>query len=1521
MELTNLNFLSNNESSGNTVGNLGSEQAFGLNIPGDQTNQLVVIDTRVEDYVQLVEGLSADTAVLVLDPGKDGITQIDDAIEQFQSLSALHIFSHGSSAQLQLGSTQLNTETLSLYESTLESWDTVFTDTADVLIYGCNVAEGVAGQAFLEDFSQLTGADIAASTNLTGNSFLGGDWYLEAHTGVIEAAEIIDSDTLAAYAGLLNTPPVTNGLVLNLDADFGITTDGSGVVTGWEDQTGSGNILTGLGDPQLITNRINGNNVIEFDNVDDQLSLTSGLSSLPAGSADRTVFLVATYDNDAEGTGGFSYGAPEDNNTFGLVTIDGSLGIQGWRPTNDFRSQEDARGAGWLTQSVVLENNSFNHYKNGTLIDSQTHVFATDSQQLVIGAEIDGSPAVGMEVAEVLVYDRALSDSERQAVENYLQQEYTLDSYQSLGNPNFQIQTVLDDGVGQAINLETLPDGRMLILNKNGNVKITDPLAANPVATDYLNIQNVSSDFEWGLYSIALDPNFETNNYIYAYYSNNSDGNRFRISRFTHHNDHAEDEIMVWEANEEIIDTFHYGGALSFGPDGMLYLATGDVFDQPEVVQDLTRSEGKVIRIDTSSVDTSGGWVRGGNNTHLIPSDNPFVDGPGGNLDEIWAYGLRNPFTGGWDLVWDETTQDWDPEASRFFIGEVGGNAQFGFDASWEDLHVATLSDAGANFGWPFYEGPNNFGQQLPDYVPPLFSVQHQDARAIIAGEIYRGNQLPGVYQDAFFFADYAKGWLRALTFDSEGNVTNDVPDGGFKLGPNNTDLQIGNPVGVHVGPDGALYYVDFFAGALNRIVFDSGNFSPTITEAAANFVPGLAPLNVDFIASATDPENDPLTYSWDFGDGAQATGINVSHQYAANGVYDVTLTVSDSINDPVVTSLDVSVGLTPTATITTPGDGQLFRAGDLIQINGTGEDVDGTIVDYDWTVRFIHDDHFHPELSGIDGTSLSFEVSDTGHDFSGFTGYEIAFTVTDSDGLSDTEVISILPDKVDVSFASNIPGGVTFELDQLPRVGDFTHDTLIGFNHTIEAPGTVNVDGVEYVFDSWSNGITTNSFVLTVPDADQTYTANYVVGNISANAVDDTVVIDEDAVGIAIDVLANDVDPENDPLTVTQVGTASNGGTVLINGTSDGLIYTPASDFVGVETFTYSISDGSGDTSQATVKVSIRGANDAPTAVADSFNASLDSTNNPLNVLSNDLDPDIAGVAPAIMDFGTYEVTEVSTVNPNRAIKVKHVLSGGGLDNADFIFDSTPATGSDPHFHMMGMPAAMRPTYLTQHNAGGTGERINFTMAREDGQAFAFEGFSYTSGQFFAGTNGSFSVIGTLTDGSEISQVFGPATSETIFQAVTLDGAGWKNITAVRFEGSIVATGTEVTQELNIDDIIVGAASDVLTITSVGTTSNGGTVLINGANDGLVYTPLAGYSGTETFNYTIQDQSGANSTATVTVNVSETATVPITSGLVLELDAGAGVTTDGTDLVTGWLDQSGSGNDLTGAGDPRLVS
>ena len=151
-----------------------------------EISEIVFIDTAVADYQSLVAGVKPGIATVILDSNQGGIAQISEYLAGCQEVSALHVICHGSPGSLQLGTAQLSLDTLNADASQLQKWAESLSAKAEILLYGCCVAAGDRGQAFVEQISRLTAAKIAASTTLTGSADLGGDWQLQATTGEIE---------------------------------------------------------------------------------------------------------------------------------------------------------------------------------------------------------------------------------------------------------------------------------------------------------------------------------------------------------------------------------------------------------------------------------------------------------------------------------------------------------------------------------------------------------------------------------------------------------------------------------------------------------------------------------------------------------------------------------------------------------------------------------------------------------------------------------------------------------------------------------------------------------------------------------------------------------------------------------------------------------------------------------------------------------------------------------------------------------------------------------------------------------------------------------------------------------------------------------------------------------------------------------------------------------------------------------------------------------------------------------------
>ncbi len=177
-----------------------------------RTLELVFVDTDTPDYATLVDALTGQASphrqfeVILLDNQRDGIWQISQALQNYSDISAIHLVSHGADGLVELGDTQLDSDSLRVQQDQLLGWSNYLTVDADILIYGCNLAAGEAGLELMRDLSRLTGADIAASEDLTGHASLGGNWVLEARVGQVETQVFASQGILESFRATLAAP-------------------------------------------------------------------------------------------------------------------------------------------------------------------------------------------------------------------------------------------------------------------------------------------------------------------------------------------------------------------------------------------------------------------------------------------------------------------------------------------------------------------------------------------------------------------------------------------------------------------------------------------------------------------------------------------------------------------------------------------------------------------------------------------------------------------------------------------------------------------------------------------------------------------------------------------------------------------------------------------------------------------------------------------------------------------------------------------------------------------------------------------------------------------------------------------------------------------------------------------------------------------------------------------------------------------------------------------------------------------
>ena len=611
--------------------------------------------------------------------------------------------------------------------------------------------------------------------------------------------------------------------------------------------------------------------------------------------------------------------------------------------------------------------------------------------------------------------------------------------------------TLLADGLDTPTAMEFAPDGRLFVSEKGGALRVikNGVLLSAPFAS-----LSVNSEGERGLMGIAFDPNFVQNGYVYVYYTTSADPVHNKVSRLTA--DPADPDRALAGSEHTILDMepltteFHNAGSLEFGPeDGKLYVSTGDNY-YPYLAQSLSSRFGKILRINPDGT---------------IPADNPFYN-TAGAYREIWALGLRNPFT----FAFSSTD-------GKMHINDVGQDG-------WEEIN---LGQRGANYGWPSCEGACS----EPQFTDPVHSYPHPSGAggsSIAGGAFYAASQFPSEYQESYFFGDYVGGFIKRLT--PENQVVDFLTD-------------INSPIDIEIGPaedDGSLYYLSIGAGEVHKVQYTTqGNYQPT-ASASANQTSGQSPLVVTFDGSAsTDPNSeDMLTHSWDFGDGSpSATGAQVTHSYTTEGPYVATLTVNDGKGSTDSDTIEVTVGNPPVGIIATPSPSTFYEAGDTISFSGSGNDAeDGTLPAsaFHWKVDFHHNIHTHPlqEFDGVRSGSFTIPtVGETDND----VWYRIYLTVTDSSGLVHEFTRDILPDQSTITLASNVTG-VELVLDGQPRMTPYSSAGVVGVERTVEAPSTQIVGGQRHDFQSWSDGgERVRTIVVPENNATTTLTAYYSAG------------------------------------------------------------------------------------------------------------------------------------------------------------------------------------------------------------------------------------------------------------------------------------------------------------------------------------------------------------------------------------------------------------------------------------------
>jgi glucose/arabinose dehydrogenase/PKD repeat protein len=641
--------------------------------------------------------------------------------------------------------------------------------------------------------------------------------------------------------------------------------------------------------------------------------------------------------------------------------------------------------------------------------------------------------------------------------------------------------TLLDKNITQGIRIDTAPDGRVFLAERDGRLKIFKPDTGTTVVAGQIP---TGTNGELGFVGFAVAPDFATSKHVYAHYVPTAPpyttSRISRVSRFTLTGDTLDlaSERPIYDVQHPAYaGGGHSAGDLEFAPNGDLYIATGDntgccasqgyppmderlggepgnanrqiANDAQATSANTNNPNGKILRIRPAA---DPGTPVGEGRSYTIPPGNMFTgaeDGGGKTLREIYAMGLRNPFTIG----------------SASSAGEVWF-ADYGPDATLESPtrgpagHVSMiLQKQPANYGWPYCyvpgkpyadwdyvtqlsrgyydcanlvnDSPNNLAPPANSFVNGgLFNIPDYTARTLwwtysanspttpfddlfgggaMAGPRYQFDaaststtKFPEWFDGRYFFFEWTTDWVQTIAFNADGTIKDRRP-----FLPIHTFIK---PMDMQFGADGALYVLAYGNGwgannddtGLYRVTYAAGNRKPTL-KASADKDSGGAPLTVDFDATGTvDPDGDQVSYAWDFtNDGTpDATGVKATHTYTTPGAVTARVTVTDGKGGSSIQNFPIVVGNTrPVVKIESPVDGTPTEIGQPLRYRVSVSDVeDGAAVDctkVQVTVSLGHNSHAHPYETVTPGADCTGTV--TPDRTSGHTGNLYVFTVLEA--------------------------------------------------------------------------------------------------------------------------------------------------------------------------------------------------------------------------------------------------------------------------------------------------------------------------------------------------------------------------------------------------------------------------------------------------------------------------------------------------------------------------------------------
>src|ERR1041385_1447729 len=598
---------------------------------------------------------------------------------------------------------------------------------------------------------------------------------------------------------------------------------------------------------------------------------------------------------------------------------------------------------------------------------------------------------------------------------------------------NYQ-KIILDSAPVDPLELAIAKDGRVLYIERGGNVKIFKPQNSSIVVAGHVSVETLIED---GLLGIALDNGFSTNGWLYLFYSPAGPNAEQHISRFTLVGDTldmtSEQILLIIPTQRQ--ECCHSAGSLFMHTNGDLYISAGDntnpfdssgfapldeqagrsPWDSQKSASNPNDLRGKILRIHPLP-----------DGTYSIPSGNLFPPGTPLTRPEIYVMGCRNPFR----MAVDETT-------SWLYWGEVGPDANSdvstrgpkGYD-EWNQARSA------GNYGWPYFvannkpyvdydfatgisgpafdpnapvnNSPNNTGAtNLPPARPAWLWYPYDSSiefpelngsggRTAMGGPVYhyktnvlKSTKLPAYFDQTLFIWEWSRDYIKEVKIDDDGSP--------LKINPFLSSFQFNRPIDLKIGPDGVIYMIEWGTGfgggnpdaKVVRIDYVGGNHAP-VAVATATPNNGSIPLTVQFSSAGSyDPDmNDVISFTWSFfGDGAtNSTAPNPAFTYTTSSNIQAQLTVTDSHGNQTIANVAIAAGNNkPVVSISQPPNGAIFDWGKSLSYAVSVSDLEdgstgsGSIACSNLVIAPLlgHNDHFHGQgifnaCSGIFTTPLN---------------------------------------------------------------------------------------------------------------------------------------------------------------------------------------------------------------------------------------------------------------------------------------------------------------------------------------------------------------------------------------------------------------------------------------------------------------------------------------------------------------------------------------------------------------------